>query len=108
MKNNVKYFEILSYKDLEKALTIAKQNLARVAVEDEIDSLNYDGDYDNFDELEKDVFRWFNRTTSSYTYDNDDTLVTALVLFDNELYFETIHINTKDRMNYDDFNGLVK
>ena len=108
MKKNVKYFEILSYKDLEKALAIAKQNLNRVAVEDEIDSLNYISEYDDFNELEKDVWRWFNRTTSSYTYDNDDTLVTALVIFDNDLYFETIHINAKDRMNYDDFIGLVK
>ena len=107
MKRNVKYFEILSGEDLNKALLIAKKNLSIVAVEDEIDSLNFDSDYDNFEELEKDVWRWWNRTTSSYTYD-DDELITALVFFNNELFFETIHIDFKSRMNFEDFKRLVK
>lgn len=108
MKKNVKYFEILSGEDLNKALSIAKKNLSIVAVEDEIDSLNFDSDYDDFEELERDVWRWWNRTTSSYTYDDDDELITALVFFNNELFFETIHIDFKSRMNFEDFKRLVK
>ena len=57
MKKNVKYFEILSGEDLNKALSIAKKNLSIVAVEDEIDSLNFDSDYDDFEELERDTDR---------------------------------------------------
>lgn len=103
-----KYFEILSNKDLENALTIAKEHISMVAVEEDIDSGYYTNDYDDFEELEREVWRWWNRVTSSHQYDDDDELITVLVFFNGDLLFETGYVNYKNRLNFEDFKRLVK
>ena len=48
-----KYYEILSGKDLENALMIAKKNISIVAVEEDIDSGYLTNGYDDFEELKE-------------------------------------------------------
>lgn len=103
-----KYYEILSGEDLDNALMIVKNNISITAVEQDINSGYYTNDYDDFEELEKDVWRWWNRAISSYQYNNDDELITVLVFFNGDLFFETGHVNYKNRLNFEDFKRLVK